>query len=67
MIMPNMAGRETYFALKDINPEVKILLMSGFSQNEKAMEILNDGAIGYLQKPIEFKKLSRAIAEAINK
>ena len=33
MIMPKMGGREVFQALKLINPEVKVLLCSGFGQN----------------------------------
>ncbi|MFC1558656.1 PAS domain S-box protein [candidate division KSB1 bacterium] len=67
MIMPNMAGKETYLKLKDINPDVKVLLMSGFSQNGKAAEILNEGISGFLHKPFKLYELSKIISETLKK
>ncbi len=45
MIMPKKDGVEVYRALKRIDPDVKVVLVSGYSLNEKAQEILNDGAL----------------------
>ncbi len=67
MIMPEMDGKETYFALRKIKPDVKALLFSGYSQDERTTEILNDGAVGFVQKPIEPIMLSRVISEALKK
>jgi len=62
MIMPDMAGRETFFELKKINPDVKAILLSGFSQDDKANEILNEGVQGFIPKPFKMHELSRIIA-----
>jgi len=61
MIMPNMDGRETFFKLKNIDNEVKILLMSGYSQDEKSTELLMEGAKGFIQKPFKLNMLSTVI------
>ncbi len=65
MIMPKMDGKETNLALRKINPDVKVLLASGYSQNGTATEILNEGALGFVQKPFRMDELSKAIAEAL--
>ncbi len=65
MIMPEMAGKETNSKLREINPDVKVILASGYSQNGKATEILNEGASGFIQKPFRMDELSKAIAEAL--
>jgi len=67
MIMPDMDGKDTYIALKKIKPEVKVLLMSGYSQSDKATETLNEGASGFIQKPIMLKELSKVITTDILK
>lgn len=67
MIMPNMAGKETYQELKKLNPEVKVLLTSGFSQNGKAREILQEGVMGFIQKPLKLFELSKMIYETLKK
>jgi PAS domain S-box-containing protein len=43
MIMPDMGAKETYAALKRINPDVKVLLSSGYSIDGQASEILEQG------------------------
>ncbi len=65
MIMPNMAGFETYLKLKKIEPDIKVLLMSGYSQDEKATEILDEGVLGFIQKPFKLQELSKIIDKAL--
>ena len=67
MIMPNMAGKETYQELKKINPDVKVLLISGFSQNGKATETINEGIFGFIQKPFKLYDLAKIISETLKK
>jgi len=67
MIMPNMNGVEAFNEMKKIKSDVKVLLMSGFSQDEKTSEVLNNGALGFVQKPVRLHVLTRVINEAINK
>lgn len=66
MIMPVMPGRETYYEIRRINPDMKVLLMSGFSQDEKASDLLNEGACGFIQKPFRLHDLSKVISEALS-
>ena len=67
MIMPDMAGKKTYQELKKINPEVQVLLMSGFHQDGKASEILSEGVLGFIQKPFKQQILSKIISETLKK
>jgi len=67
MIMPKMAGKETYQKLSEISPEVKVLIMSGFSLNSSGKEMLSDGAIGFIQKPFELHELSKIISKILKK
>ena len=34
MIMPRMNGREAFVAMKEINPDIKVIVASGYSMNE---------------------------------
>ena len=55
-------SKETYQEMKKINPNVKVILVSGYSQNEEAKQILEEGASGFLQKPyMHTKKLAYPI------
>jgi PAS domain S-box-containing protein len=65
MIMPVMSGKETYKELKRINPSVKILIISGYSQKSEDLDVLDTGALGFLQKPFELYELSKMLNKAI--
>ncbi len=67
MIMPNLAGKETFAALRKIDPGIKVLLSSGYSQNGAASDILTDGALGFIQKPFRVELISKMISEALKK
>ncbi len=67
MIMPEMGGGEAYDRLKEINPDIKVLLSSGYSINGQAKEILERGCNGFVQKPYSIKDLSRTIREVLDK
>ena len=67
MIMPDMSGGDTFDRLKEINPEIKVLLSSGYSINGQATEILERGCDGFIQKPLSMKQLSRKIREILDK
>lgn len=67
MIMPDINGGEVYDHLKEINPNIKVVLSSGYSLNGLATEILNRGCNGFIQKPFNMVDLSRKINEILNK
>jgi two-component system, cell cycle sensor histidine kinase and response regulator CckA len=66
MIMPVMSGADTYEALKNINPDIKVILSSGYSMEEQALHILERGCNGFIQKPFNLSDLSRKIREIID-
>jgi CheY-like chemotaxis protein len=67
MIMPQMSGGETYDQMKQINPNVKVLLWSGYSVHGQATEILERGANAFIQKPFDIEELSGKIREVLDK
>ncbi|MBN2704449.1 MAG: response regulator [Pontiellaceae bacterium] len=67
MIMPNLNGRETAEALYKINPSVRILISSGFSQDDDTQELNKIGVLGFINKPYRLKELSAAVANALSK
>jgi len=66
MILPGMDGNEIYDQLKGINPDVKVLLSSGYSQNGQAAEILDKGCNGFIQKPFTLEQISQIIYDILN-
>jgi PAS domain S-box-containing protein len=67
MVMPNMGGGEAYDRMKEINPDINVLLSSGFSIDGEASEILERGCKGFIQKPFTLKELSHEIKEILYK
>ena len=65
MIMPEMNGRDTYDALKQINPDVKVLLVSGYSLNKQIEELMDKGCNGFIQKPFDIVQLSQKLREVL--
>jgi CheY-like chemotaxis protein len=65
MIMPEMNGKDTYDALKKINPEVKVLLVSGYSLNRQIEELMEKGCNGFIQKPFDIRQLSLKLREVL--
>ena len=63
MVMPKIAGTETFHAMKEINPNVKVLLSSGYSVTGDAQNLLDQGAQGFIQKPFTIEELTKSIAE----
>ena len=66
MIMPVMSGSETFERLKEINPDIKVILSSGYSINGQAAEILERGCKGFIQKPFNVHELSLKIREVLD-
>jgi signal transduction histidine kinase len=64
MIMPEMNGTETFKQLKAINPAVKVIISSGFSMNNEAQQVLNLGAVSFIQKPYTRNTIIEAVASA---
>jgi CheY-like chemotaxis protein len=66
MIMPGISGGETFDCLREINPEIRVLLSSGYSLEGQAQQILDRGCNGFLQKPFHPDKLSSKIREMLD-
>ena len=65
MIMPGMNGGKIYDRIKTMNPQVKVLLISGYSIEGEAREILARGCNGFIQKPFKIKELAKKIGDII--
>ncbi|GAC1300082.1 MAG: hypothetical protein NVSMB23_31010 [Myxococcales bacterium] len=62
LLMPGMDGRATYAALRRIAPAVRVLLTTGFANNEEVQRLLDAGVRGFLPKPYDLAALSEALA-----
>ncbi len=67
VIMPGMSGSATYRAIREVEPDVAVLLMSGYTMNEDVQSLLEDGAAGFVMKPYSVEVLARSLADVIAK
>ncbi len=65
MVMPGLGAADVYDRLKAINPQVKVLLSSGYGVDQQISEILNRGCDGFIQKPFNMQALSAKIGEVL--
>jgi PAS domain S-box-containing protein len=63
MIMPEIGGGATFDGLKEINPDIRVLLSSGYSINGQVQQILDRGCRGFVQKPFNLKELGDKIKD----
>ena len=67
MNMPEMDGRETFLSMKEINPNVKTMLISGYSENMSVIKTLNEGAMAFIQKPFNISQFYEVINDLLLK
>ncbi len=61
LTMPVMDGEETYEQLRGIDPTVKVIITSGYSEKEVARRFEGKGVKGVLQKPFDMDALRKVI------
>ena len=66
MIMPGMSGGETYSFLKQINPDIKVLISSGYGLEGEGSKMIDADHLDFIQKPYRIEVLSQKIADILN-
>ena len=67
LIMPGLGGGETFDKLKEINPDVRVILSSGYGMDGEVSDILNRGCCDFIQKPFKMDALSKKVKAAMDK
>jgi len=65
-IMPQMGGKECLEKLCEIDPDVKILVTSGYFVRGLAEEVVQSGAKGFICKPYNMNQMLAAVREALD-
>jgi DNA-binding NtrC family response regulator len=63
MVMPEMSGEDVFTELKKLDPQVKVLLSSGYSLNGRASKIISRGCVGFIQKPFTIREISNQLRQ----
>ncbi|MFB3926227.1 MAG: PAS domain S-box protein [Syntrophales bacterium] len=66
MVMPGMSGGETFNHLKKLNPDIRVILSSGYSLNGAAQKIIKRGCRAFIQKPATIAEISQKVREVLD-
>ncbi len=61
IIMPKMYGNELFYKMKEINPNLKVLIISGHINPKIKKQLIEDGVDGYLPKPFDVQSTREQI------
>jgi DNA-binding NtrC family response regulator len=61
IILPDENGAATYKVLKRINPDIKVLVSTGYGTDDNVRQILNDRQNGLIEKPFKFKQFTSKV------
>ncbi len=67
LVMPGMDGIKTLSALKEVDPDVEVLILTGNVTVNSTIAALRQGACDFLQKPIGITQLGPAVRRALEK
>jgi signal transduction histidine kinase/CheY-like chemotaxis protein len=65
MVMPGKNGHETFSDLQAINPNVKAIIVTGYTDEAATQAVLQDGAAGFIRKPFDHVEFSRLIQQVL--
>ncbi len=66
MTMPKMDGRDTFLALRALDPKVKVILASGYPEQEATGQFAESGLSGFIQKPYTPDELLASVRAVID-
>ena len=66
LIMPDMDGGQTFDRIRELQPQIPVMLSSGYALDGQAAEIMNRGCDGFIQKPFNLSELSKKIRNILD-
>ena len=66
MIMPKCGGHQAFYQIRELDPQAKILLSSGYVSENEVQDLLRQGACGFLSKPHRIATVAQAIRDALD-
>jgi len=67
MVMPKLDGAQTLEALRRFDPDVRVVIATGYSDNAALDTVLAAGVDGLLRKPFLYAELSQIVAQAVTR
>jgi DNA-binding NarL/FixJ family response regulator len=66
MILPGMGGGELFDALKAMEPDLKVLISTGYSVEGEVSDLIRRGCKGCIQKPFSMRVLAKEIRRLLD-
>lgn len=66
LVMPELSGAATLEGLKAVDPDVQVLLASGFDENDESVDLLKKGCLDFIQKPFSINLLSEVLHDILS-
>ena len=66
MAMPGMAGPETFERLIAMNPALKVIISTGYAEDERARDLIVKGVKAFVQKPFRIDELAGAVRKVLD-
>ncbi len=66
MLMPHLPGDEVFFRMKELHPDIRVLVISGYTSEEAVQRILENGGKGFIQKPFTIEDLSKKVRSCLD-
>ena len=63
--MPGMNGVDAFLAIKELRPDCKVVLMTGYSVESLVRTALSEGAINVLGKPVSIEQILEITDEVV--
>ena len=64
--LPGINGVEVFIKIKEIDPKVKVIMMTGFACEELLSEAVKQGAYGYIYKPFKPERMFEMIEKVLS-
>lgn len=61
IVMPEVGGIETLQVIKEINPEIPVIMLSSAGTSQKIKQTLELGALDFIQKPYTSEQIKQAV------
>ncbi len=66
LIMPEMGGKHCLLELRKINPEIRVVIASGYSVNGPTKDAIEAGAKGFISKPYDMKQVLEVVRKVLD-